>query len=105
MAGTHVVKDFWQARVALVDANGETIGETGDTGLTVMVERFAGTNETYEVRLEFADYAGLEAEFAAGTAVTVLNASLTTVLGTFSWPLASKTASQMANIDNELNIA
>lgn len=105
MAGTHVVKNFWRSRVAELDVNGNTVGDTDDDALTVQVERYSGSLEIVAVRLPFADYAGLEAEFEAGTATTVLTSSLNTHLAALTWPADSKTASQRAYIDTEITIA
>lgn len=59
-------------------------GYTGDgtlfAGLEVIVDRQGAESTGYVLQLAFADYAGLEAEWDAGTATTVLSAAIGTAL-------------------------
>ncbi len=66
-----------------VDAAGAG-GATGDSelfeGLEVVADRQGSESVGYVLRLAFADYAGLEAEWTAGAATTVLSAAIGTAL-------------------------
>lgn len=105
MSGTHVIKEFWQPLAPTYDANGETTGEALAEYLLVRVEQFAGSGEGVTIKLAFADYAGLEAEWAAGSATTVLDSSLDTAIAAMTFPDATKTSAQRAFIDVEITIA
>lgn len=105
MAGTHIIKDFSRPLVAAYDANGFTTGDEPAEYLLVRVERYSGSGEGTTIKLAFADYAGLEAEWDAGAATTVLDAALDTALAALTWPDDTKTSAQRAFIDAEITIA
>ncbi len=102
MAGSPTVLNVWRNRIPVMAAGGESTSVTDDDALSVLVDRYGGPLENSVLRLLFATYAGLEAEFEAGAATTVLDAAMTTELaGSPRWGEDSKTSAQRGYLFTE----
>jgi hypothetical protein len=73
--------------------------------LAVTVDRFGNGAVVHHIQLPFADYAGLEAEFADGTATTVLGAAIVTAIGVQDVDMGMITATQRAYVGTQIAIA
>jgi len=104
MAGNPSIVNVWRDQVPSFDINGESVGTEDDNGLFVKIDRYAGASEHIVIRLPFADYAGLEAEWEAGSATTVLKAAVETALGALDLTAYTKTGPQLAAIGYEMTI-
>jgi len=99
MAGGVVIKKAWRPKVPTLTTGGDRLGETDASYLLVQVARFDNDQDRDRVVLQFADYAGLEAEFEAGSVTTVLDSSLTTEIGAKTdWQTNPLSSTQRANI-------
>jgi len=105
MAGNPSIVNVWRDQVPAFDINGESTGTQDDDALMVKVDRYIGAGEIIVIRLAFADYAGLEAEWEAGSATTVLKAACESAMGSMDLTAYTKTGPQLAAINYEMTVA
>lgn len=99
MAGGVTIKNVRRPKAHSLTAGGERLGLTDADYLLVEVSRFDNDQSDDRVVLKFDDYAGLEAEFEAGTATTVLSSALTTaVAAKTDWQDNTLTSTQRAGV-------
>lgn len=102
MAGIPTLKNVWQPTVSSIDPDTEVEALTLASYLLCFMDRYNNGVTTNVIKLDFADYAGLEAEWLAGTATTVLDAAVAAaVLANTSWLPETLTSAQRAVINNE----
>ncbi len=80
------IAGFWRQIVTVQDINGETSGEALDDAVIVAIDREGNGMVGDHFRLAFADYPGLQAEWEAGAATTVLQAAIDSVIAAAEWP-------------------
>lgn len=92
-----------------VTQDGGISGEIGTIAvadyLVVTVDRFSNGAVIRPITLLFSEYAGLEAEWEAGTATTVLDAAIEAEIGDRDVDYGNLTAVQRAYIDTQIAIA
>ena len=79
-------------------ASGEVSGQTDAEYLIVQLDQFGDGRVVINHKLLFADYAGLETEYDAGTATTVLTAAIAAEMSEITWPTDELTSTQRALI-------
>lgn len=106
MAWNFVIKAMSRPVRDTVGAGGATGQAERWNGIEVVVDRAGAESSGYVLRLAFADYAGLEAEWAAGTSTTVLNAAVAAALAAGGYVSSSTlTTAQKALIGTSLAVA
>ncbi len=106
MAWNITIKAINRIPVDTVGAGGATGAPALFAGVEVVVDRQGAESGGYVLRLAFADYAGLEAEWNAGTATTVLTAAVATALAAAGVTTNSTlTAAQKALIGTSVAVA
>lgn len=98
MAGTSKVMLVRRPMMPAVDANGVSTDPAVANYLEVTLDQFGKGTDIQVFRFAFADHAGLQAEWEAGVATTVLNGVLTAAIGSLEWPPSALTAAQRAYI-------
>jgi len=105
MAISFVIQSVEQPLVAPVTTAG-TVGELELlAGLRVIVARAAYGAAPFPIDLAFADYTGLEVEWAAGTATTVLQAALAAALAAGGFNESTQSAAQKALYNISISVA
>jgi len=105
MAGTLTVKAFFRQVVESPGAGGGPGEMAPAEFLTVLVDRFSNGAVVTTIDLPFADYAGLEAEFDAGSATTVLDAAIEAAIGTQDVDMGTLTSTQRSYVGTQIAIA
>lgn len=100
MAGGVIIKNVWRPNVPTYTSGVGTGHEPADF-LTVHVDRYDNGRCLEVLHLDFSDYAGLEAEWEAKSATTVLTSSITTAIAARSWDEEQLTSTQRAFIGTE----
>lgn len=97
MANNVVVTSIERPKVDVLGSAGEAAGTTDAAYLRVTLDRF-GTGRIVATHiLQFADYAGLQTEWEAGVATTVLEAALDDAIANdVVWPTDPLNATQRA---------
>lgn len=98
MAGTTKVLLVRRPTMEVVDANGLSTEPVPADYLELTLDRYGKGTDIEVHQLAFADYPGLEAEWTAGTATTVLDAALAAALPGMAWRPATLTTAQRAYI-------
>jgi len=105
MAGTLTVKKFFRPVVSTPGAGGEGSELEPADYLVVEIDRFSNGLVMAQVCLEFADYAGLEAEFVAGTATTVLAAAIAAEIAAHDVAYGDLTSAQRSYVGAQIAVA
>jgi len=103
MATTAQTLGITRPYVPTYDANGVPNGYTEADYLLVRLDRWTDGTSTAVHRILFSDYAGLETEWEAQSAVTVLEAAIESELSSVDWLTTHMNATQRALIDTPLS--
>jgi hypothetical protein len=102
MAGTTKVLMVKRPTMEAFDANGVSTEPTAANYLEVTLDRYGKGTDIEVHRLPFSDHSGLEAEWTAGVATTVLDAAIAAELPTMTWRPPTLTTAQRAYIATEV---
>lgn len=105
MAGTLTVKKFFRPAITVPGAGGEVPEQELADHLVVEIDRFSNGLVMAQICLAFADYAGLEAEFVAGTATTVLAAAIATEIAANDVAYGDMTSAQRSYVGAQIAVA
>lgn len=94
--------DIWRPTIQSTDQNGDGSGMVHASHLLAKIDRNEDGRVIGIARLEFATYAGLEAEWDAGTATTKLEAAIQTELVNVNFSLDQLSAAQKTIIDVQI---
>lgn len=85
--------------VNVADANGATVATAPAAHLEVTVDRYADGTTVQTVDVHFSSHAGLEAEWEAGTATTLLAAAIADALLSVVWRPSAYTPAQRSLVN------
>jgi len=107
MAGTAKLLNVMRPPSYTVDSTGEFVTESDGTALLCIIDLYSNGRVVVTATLPFATYAGLQAEWEAGTATTVLESAIDTWLAanTDGGLTDSLTSAQRAAIGYEYTIS
>lgn len=98
MAGTTKIILVRRPQMNVVDANGDTTGTDAADFIEITMDRFGKGTNVQVFQFPFADHAGLQAEWEAGTATTVLDAVVAAAMAGLAWETSELTTAQRAYI-------
>lgn len=92
-----------RTRAAITSSDDPVEYEEG-VGLRIVLDHDGNLSRLATAELLFADYAGLEAEWEAGSATTVLEAAIQTWYTANSFPTDHMSSTQRAKVGDDLQI-
>jgi len=105
MAFDVVIKAAARPVIESIGAGGEAGAAALFSGVEVIIDRAGAESGGWLVRLAFADFAGLEAEWSAGVATTVLAAAVASTLAGGDYTASILTTAQRALVGDVMAVS